>query len=68
MLVFTGRLTLFLSLLALRIVESLLSLTIRLILLSMSFAQKKLCLLMINIQSSFLEQKSESVQIHYKLK
>ena len=59
MLVFTGRLVLFLSLLAWRIVESLLSLSIRLIFFWMNSAWKNINLLILHFQSSFLSSKAE---------
>lgn len=59
MLVFIGRLLLFFSLLALRIVESLLSLTIRLILSSLNYLWKNLILLILNLQSEILQTKTD---------
>lgn len=59
MLVFTGRLLLFFSLLALRIVESLLSLTIRLIISSFNSAWKNLTLFILNFKSEPLQTKTD---------
>lgn len=59
MLVFTGRLALFCSLLVLRVIESLLSLTIRAILFSLGLAWKNFSLLIVNFQSSFLHSEAD---------
>ncbi len=59
MLVFTGRLALFCSLLVLRVLESLLSLTIRAILFSLSSTWKSFSLFILNFQSSLLHSKAD---------